>query len=323
MVGGVPANLPDGPFVNMGTLHSIQQLVRSQHQCLIAEIAFDPDVIPPGADPSDLRQARAAQPDLRERPESRRVGHAPRPQTFEIRPTPAGRPVGFPHDELMIEWGDVPAGSSASIYLPASSASDVLAIADQTYTSHRLTALDANTIGCAAEGVTYVPIPPGQQAENFAGLLTVDLPAGIHQGERHDVTVKQVTVVPVLERDVRDDEGHVGAVGENGKTAFGTGWRRVLGVFTMTITVGTKHRLLAGEERLLSILRWIELSIPVESRWYLVFRRYVDQIAHRVRFMGGDPTAIGPTSDGDWQHLRPGEHGERGHGADGERPSCL
>ena len=126
-------------------------------------------------------------------------------------------------------------------------------------------------------------------------------------------------MVPVLERDVRDDEGHVGAVGENGKTAFGTGWRRVLGVFTMTITVGTKHRLLAGEERLLSILRWIELSIPVESRWYLVFRRYVDQIAHRVRFMGGDPTAIGPTSDGDWQHLRPGEHGERGHRADSER----
>jgi hypothetical protein len=59
----------------------------------------------------------------------------------------------------------------------------------------------------------------------------------------------------------------------------------VLGVFAMTITVGIKHALLPAEERLLSILRWIELAIPVESRWYLVFRRYVDQIAQRVRFM--------------------------------------
>jgi hypothetical protein len=319
MVGGIPANLPDGPFVNMGTLHSIQQLVRSQHQCLIAEIAFDPDVIPPGADPSISDKLAQRNLTFVNVPNPGVLATRRAPQTFEVRPTPPGRPVGFPHDELMIEWGDVPAGSTASIYLPATGAADILTIADRTYTSHRLTALDANTIGCAAEGVTYVPIPPGQQAEHFAGLLTVDLPAGIRQGERYDVTVKQVTVVPVLQRDVRDDGAHVGAVAENGKTAFGTGWRRVLGVFTMTITVGTKHRLLAGEERLLSILRWIELSIPVESRWYLVFRRYVDQIAHRVRFMGGDPTAIGPTPDGDWQHLRPGEHGERGHGADGER----
>ena len=136
----MPANLPDGPFTDMGTLLSIQQLVRSQHQCLIAEIAFDPDV-PARRRPVHLRQARAAQP--RRSSTSRTPACSPSrraPQTFEIRPTPAGRPVGFPHDELMIEWGDVPAGSSASIYLPASSASDILAIADQTYTSHRLTA---------------------------------------------------------------------------------------------------------------------------------------------------------------------------------------
>jgi len=31
------------------------------------------------------------------------------------------------------------------------------------------------------------------------------------------------------------------------------------------------------------------------------------QIAHRVRFMGGDPTVIAATSDGNWQHLKPGK----------------
>src|SRR5439155_22377609 len=45
-----PAN-PDGPF--SGPLQSIQRaIVRSPHQCLIAEIAFDPIAIPTGADPS-------------------------------------------------------------------------------------------------------------------------------------------------------------------------------------------------------------------------------------------------------------------------------
>lgn len=35
MVGLNPANIPDGPFTGMGTLLSIQQLVRSQHQCAV------------------------------------------------------------------------------------------------------------------------------------------------------------------------------------------------------------------------------------------------------------------------------------------------
>lgn len=48
-------------------------------------------------------------------------------QTFEIRPTPSTLPVGQKLDELMIDWGDVPAGSSASIYLPAVNADDVIA----------------------------------------------------------------------------------------------------------------------------------------------------------------------------------------------------
>jgi hypothetical protein len=192
MVGGVPANLPDGPFVNMGALHPIQQLLRSQHQCLIAEIAFDPDVIPPNADPStsdklaqrNLTFVNVPNPGVLE---TRRA-----PQTFEVRPTPAGFPVAFPHDELMISWGDIPAGSSGAIYLPACSASDILTIADQTYASHRLTALDRSTIGCPADGITYIPVPGGQ-AENFAGLLTIDLPEGIRKGQHYDVSVKQVT----------------------------------------------------------------------------------------------------------------------------------
>jgi hypothetical protein len=237
------------------------------------------------------------------------------PQTFEIRPTPAGRPVGFPHDELMIEWEDVPAGSVANFYLPATTADEILRIAAQTYTSHRLSVVDANTISCPAEGVTYLPIPPGETGENLAGLLTLDLPLGIHKGERYHVHVKQVTTVP---RFSRETNAEINAEVDD-KAAFGIGWRRVLGTFTMTVDVSTKNALLATEERRLSLLRWIELAIPVESRWYPVFRRYVDQIAHRVRYMGGDPTQVRPTSDGNWHGVKGGDGATHGHGDPGER----
>ena len=53
MVGGSPADIPAGPFTGMGTLQSIQQLIRSTHQCLIAEISFAPDPVPTGSDPSN------------------------------------------------------------------------------------------------------------------------------------------------------------------------------------------------------------------------------------------------------------------------------
>jgi hypothetical protein len=302
MVGGVPANLPDGPFTNMGTLLPIQQLVRGQHQCLIAEIAFDPDVIAPGTDPSISDKLAQRNLTFVNVPNPGVLASRRAPHTFEIRPTPSGRPVGFPHDELMIDWGDVPAGSTGNLYLPAVAAADIISIASQTDPAHRLTVAGTNTVALPAEGISYVPVPTGQD-ENLAGLLTVDLPQGIREGESYNITVKQVTVVPVFNREFRQTGQNAVPASELGGAAFGTGWRRVLGTFAMKIDVATKHALLPGEERLLSILRWIELAVPVESRWYRVFRRYVDQIAHRVRFMGGDPAAVGPTPDGDWQHL--------------------
>jgi len=305
MVGGVPANLPDGPFTNMGTLFSIQQLVRSQHQCLLAEISFDPDAIPAGADPSISDKLAQRNLTFVNVPNPGMLASRRAPQTFEIRPTPNKLPVGFPHDELMIDWGDVPAGSTGNLYLPAANAADIIAMADQSDRAHRLSVVDSSTVAMPAGGISYVPVPTGQGA-NLAGLFTVDLPAGIHKGESYRVTIKQVTAVPAVDPIPRAEE----------HAAFRTGWRRVLGSFAMTIDVSTKGLLLPDEERSLSILRWIELAVPVESRWYQVFRRYVDQIAHRVRFMGGDPAQIGPTPDGDWRHL--------GHGkGDGERRRAI
>jgi hypothetical protein len=77
-------------------------------------------------------------------------------------------------------------------------------------------------------------------------------------------------------------------------------WRRVLGVFNLRIPVSTQESLLPFEERRLSIMRSIGKSIPTDNRWYQVFHRYLDQLAGRVRHMGGDPDTIVPDSNGDW-----------------------
>ena len=97
--------------------------------------------------------------------------------TFEIRPTSSALPVHATVDELMIDWGDLPAGSSASIYLPAVSANEVLALASAMYVTHWFSRLDANTLACGAGSISYLPIPKGLQ-QNYAGLLTVTLAAG-------------------------------------------------------------------------------------------------------------------------------------------------
>ena len=310
MVGGNPADIPAGPFTGMGALLSIQQLVRSTHQCLIAEISYTPDPVTPGSDPSDsdklaqrnLTLVPAPNPGT---PSSRRV-----PQTIEIRPTPVPLAPGSRPDELMIEWGEIPAGSSAEIYLPAASAAEILELAASMYATHRIKLLDAHTIEVPAGGVSYIPIPPGGEV-NYVGLLSVDLPAGIRSGEEFEVIVKQLTSASADEKP-RDND-----VGEATATAVADrfSWRRVHGVFRLRIPIGTKASLLSAEERSLSVLRWIGKSIPVESRWFPVFQRYLAQLAERVAEMGGNPVQVLPSPTGHWREHGGGKGRGEGHGA--------
>jgi hypothetical protein len=171
------------------------------------------------------------------------------------------------------------------------------------YVSNRLTLIDAHTLGCPAGGVTFVPVP-GPSPVDHAGLLTVELPPTVRRGERYSARVRQLT-------GARFGKGRqVEAGGRRKRAAAGPAeavragffYRRTVGAFGMEIPVSTKHRMLAEEERTLSILRWIERSVPVETRWWPVFRRYVDVYIGRVAGMGGDPAQIGPAGDGDWRH---------------------
>jgi hypothetical protein len=52
------------------------------------------------------------------------------------------------------------------------------------------------------------------------------------------------------------------------------------------------------EEHLLSILKYIDLNVDPTTRWYLVWKRYLDDIIGRVGDLGGDPGSTLPDPNG-------------------------
>ncbi len=297
-----PPNNVDGPFTNATTIQ--QAILRNSHQCLIAEIAFDLVPIPLGKDPSNwdkLAQRNIIWSD---------VGSAEAVTTFEFRPTPAYLPSGQLPDELMIDWGKVPS-SLASIFIPSIKTVEILAIADRLYGTHRLSRLDDYTLQCPTGGITYIPLPPGASI-NQPGLLSVNLPGNLPRGRAFTAVIRQVTNMSVRRAVPTTGKRKAEAKTTAAVNVSAINWRRVIGAFQLSIPVKEKSILLPIEERNLSVLRWIGDSIPHQSRWYLVFQRYLDKLAGRVKSFGGDPSTIGPSPTGDGKG-RPGDGGGEPH----------
>jgi hypothetical protein len=298
-----PLGNTDGPWGG-GTLGSINQAItRAPHQCLVAEIRYDDTPIPAGANAgtSDkLAQRNIAWVDG---PNPGVAGSRQMPHPFEIRAS--ARDATSP-DELMIFWGDTPRGSSASIYLPAFGAGEIVSLADVLYGSHGLTVVDAHTIRVPAAGVTFVPIPSGPV--RTTGLLSVELPPVIRKGEAYSIAVRQVTEgrftpPPVIGR------------GRSRRRQALPGeliWREVAGAFDFAIVISTKEALLEREERLLAWLRFLFQTLRPASPWYPVWERYVELISGRVSGFGGDPATIQPSATGTLQH-RPKPHPGKDH----------
>jgi hypothetical protein len=299
----------DGPYA--GSLKTIQELVRNIHQCLVAEIAFDPDPISNAASPGSSdklaqRNLSVVASDNPGSPASHMI-----PNTFEVRWTPLTLPHSETPDELLIDWTALPAGSDATLYLPGASASQILSQANQMYVSSRIQLVDEHTLKFEASGLSYVPVPKGSGA-NLPGLLTVNLPPTVRKGQAFKVVVRQVTnasakqtpLPPPIGSPTRS--GMKGVVSPLAQTFDVIRWRQILGSFQISIPVGTKDVLLGPEERLLAVLRWILLAIPLTNRWYPVFSRYVEQVADRVRALGGDPDTIEPSPGGGGNGKPPG-----------------
>ena len=284
----------DGTF--SGSLVSLNEIIsNAPHQCLVAEIRYDDTPVPPGSDTTDSDKLAQRNIAWIDGPNPGQDPSRVMPHPFEVRASsPAAREV----DELLIFWGTTPAGSSASFYLPAVSAADVIALADRMYPAHRLSVIDAHTIGCPVGNATLIPIPKGVGA--YAGLLAVDLPPGIRRGDRYDIVVRQITEAtafvapPPPVPQIRLTRPTVAPANTGGSFS----WRKTSGTFQVTITISTKEVLLYPEERLLAWLKWKLSVLPKSLRFYPVLQRYLGLIIGRVTGYGGKPGQIPPSSGG-------------------------
>lgn len=312
-----------GPFTSEGPLLSIQSFARSDHQCLIAEISYDPDPVPPGSDPSTTDKLAQRNLTFVNVPNPGKTQSRVVPQTFEIRPSPAVLLPDNKPDELRLDFSSLPHGCYASVYLPSVNSATILSWAARLYTTHRLTAIDAHTLRMPASGTGFVPIPQGG-AINYAGLLSIEFPATVKKGQKFQVNVSQITsslgAAPI---GVGQTGIQLRARETNQQARKIVPWRRVLGQFQITVPVLTKLDILPDAERLLSIFLWTFESIPESSRWYPVFQRYLDLLKGRLTFLGGDPTLINPSPTGVWKvPYHPGHGGKGGEHGNKHHPPC-
>jgi len=276
----------DGPWA-MGRV-SVMDHIRNEHQCLVAEIAFDPTPVPANASPSTSdklaqRNLAIVASDNPGGKYSHRIPH-----TFEIKPTRAKQAPDELPDELMIDWGNTPMGCLATIYISGINTNDVMSLAARNYRSYTLVRIDEHTLQCETAGVTYIPIPPGEGA-HYASMISIDLPDTVKKGQHFKIVVHQVT---------HTEERPNPTIN---KTIIVPGQRRILGSFQIAIPVTVKEKMLTHEEVLLSNLRWIQRSIPATNRWFDVFNRYVKQIGDRVDALGGDSTKVVASPSDDWK----------------------
>jgi hypothetical protein len=212
----------------------------------------------------------------------------------------------------MIDWGNVPTGSAASLYWPQVLASDVLALADQFYSTNPLTAADLHTIQIPVTEhcLSYVPIPAGG-GQNFAGLLTIELPLSVTSGQAFDVQVRRIstrtaappqpppqTQSPPSTIDEAEAPAQAPAQPEAAVRPPAISWRYVVGTFQVRIPVTTGENILPAEESTLAIMKWRLEQIAPSDRWYPVLQRYIDYISARVDGLGGDAGAIPPSLTG-------------------------
>jgi hypothetical protein len=274
---------PDGPYPK-SAVQSIPALIMSDHACLVAEISYDPDVVPAGANAStsdkigqrNLWWGGGDNPGPKE-------GHRI-PTLFDLRFTSPEVAQNALPDELMIEWGNTPAGSIASIYWPQLNADDVLHLANRFYTFNTLSKNDAHTIRATTGSVTYIPIPAGN-GPNLAGLMTVDLPIGIRSGQEFNIVVRR------LRSRVRKDA-------DRAVIKQAVNWRYVVGAFQIRVPVSKGPALLPTEESLLALFKWKLGEIPSANRWYPVLERYIEQVSGRVNAFGGNAPSIPPSQGG-------------------------
>jgi hypothetical protein len=285
-------------------------LAGSAHNCLVAQIAYSdaPIVNANGVIENPENSDKLAQRNLQVTPSGNPGFPATHrvPQTVDVRPSqpPASQDtssiLSYP-DEIMIDWGNTPIGSVATLYWPAVKSASVLQLAAQFYSGHTLTAVDANTIQCqVVSKVTYIPIPSGTGG-SFAGLFTLDLPASITVGNEFDIVVRRITTKQMHQAPPPPPPPSIKiarAAAPKAVVQRRLLWRYITGTFLVKIPVQKESTILPVDENLLSILKWRLGLIGPGNRWYPILLRYIHYLSQRITGMGGNPSKIPPSPSG-------------------------
>jgi hypothetical protein len=277
----------NGPYQN--PLLTIQQLVTGLHYCLVAEIFF----WPPGTttDPIPVESTPASSDRLAQRnlsldpsgnpgwPSTHTVQH-----TFLVKPSIAAidkptsiaatREFFIGPDELIIQWGNVPRATQATLFFPEVQVDQILSLSARRQHPAVLAKVDDHTISVKVADATYIPLP-ARPSGNLAGLMTLVLPQGVRVGQVFKMSVQQCSGITILRRA-----------------------RRMLGAFQFNIPVSTDPDILPNAIRQLSILRYIQQTVPTANRWYPIFVRWLNGLAAKVAGLGGDPTQVLPSPTG-------------------------
>jgi hypothetical protein len=297
----------DGPWPETSS-QSIQELVRGRHQCLVAEVYFEPDATDPGETPGssdNLSQRNLAIlfSDNPGGPDSRNLMH-----TFEVKPSALPQippeelleavPVGpgmltaathvgagkrYSPDELLFRWFNLPDDTKVTLFFGDIDTAEIMRLAALRLSPVAFTVVNKHTISFRVADVTWMPLPGGRQL-NIPALLSVELPSGVVYGQTYRVAVQQI----------------------DGAT------RKVIGAFELTIPVSKAELILEEEVRTLSVMKHVATTIPPFNRWYTIFQRYVHGLGKRVDALGGDAGAVHPNPDGSGLPYVPED------GADGE-----
>jgi hypothetical protein len=266
-----------------GVMKSIQEIIRGNHQCLVAEIDYAVDPIPPNATPGSNENLAQRNLVIEEAPNPASVATRTITHTLEIAPskTSAQQPssAAFPvqdenrapyvTDELIFIWQDLPSDTQVTLYLPDVDVNHVLTLASQRQGPPVLGRVDEHTLRLLVGNITYVPVPSGR-LNHIPALCTFQLPPDLVRGTVYHVIVQQM-------------EGHT---------------RRIIGSVQITIPITTTEEILPEEIRKLAVFRHIALKLATTNKWYPIFERYLGYIADRVRALGGNPDTILPSPTG-------------------------
>lgn len=300
-----PVNVPagnDGPF--SGRL-PIVQLVRGIHQCLVAEVRFQPGALDPianGATPASSdrlaqRNLAIVESDNPGSESTHRVQHTlllkPSSTSLgrEFERSAAGADEHSHHDELVIRWQKLPRDTQASLYLPDWNADEVIALAAALRPGPQsLSKVDSHTVACTVQDITYIPLPSRIQTA-VPGLLTLELPQSVRTGDQFEIDVQQHSG-PTFR--ISQPQG---LRSMDGAAELNLSRRKVLGAFRLTVAVKSGQPLLEKLVRNLAVLRYIFQAIPTTDSWHPVFARYIAQLGGQVAGLGVDPSKIPASPD--------------------------